>query len=126
MIVLRGRCQMLDHKSKFIEILKIELLDLEQDIKQIIDEYTDKHDHEVISNYVFQENLALGQRELFGIDGFTQDVHGFNLEAVDSVESLVSALKELLSRRVTSNGLPKAIELLVNRKIDKVVQYINH
>lgn len=115
-----------DLKQKFVQILIVELADLEQDIIQIMEEYTSKHDHDVITNYVFQENLALSQRELFGIDGFAQDVKSISINNFTSVEDLLAELKKTLAERVSSNGLPKAIEILVNRKLDKVYHYINH
>jgi len=114
-----------DKISGFIRILLVELDDLEHDIKDLMTEYEAKHNSDVITNYVFFENLALSQRELFGIDGFLSDIKSINPPDITSIDQLVENLSRLLHERVSLNGLPKAIELMVGRKIEKVKTYIN-
>jgi hypothetical protein len=51
--------------AAFIAILEVELQDLEHDIQLLMADSEERHNHEEISNYVYMENLALLQKELF-------------------------------------------------------------
>ena len=90
----------------------------------LIDECRDKHSHDQISDYVYLENLAVLQNELFGVEGFIEDVRSTNLDLYESVEELVDDLIKLIKDRVNEKGLVKSIIYLVERKIKKVAFYI--
>ena len=108
----------------FLELLLIELDDLEADMRLVETEYREKHAREKISEYIFQENLALTQRELFGVDGFRRDVRTFVAGSFANLADLVAGLQEKLETRVRDNGLPRAMILMINRKLDKVRRYV--
>jgi len=110
-------------KETFLKILLIELSDLEADLKALEVEYRDKHDHDIISNYVFYENLALLQRELFGIDSFVADVQQITPEEYATLDEMIAAVTALLEQRVREKCLVPAILHLVSRKIKKAAQY---
>ena len=111
-------------KEKFLKILIVELEDLDKDIKMLIDECSDKHSHEKISDYVYLENLAVLQNELFGVEGFIEDVKSINLDTFETVEILVDELIKLIKNRVHEKGMVKSIVFLVERKIKKVAFYM--
>jgi len=115
---------MIKQKAAFLKILSIELDDLEQDIELLIREYQQKHDKEEISNYVFHENLALMQRELFGLKGFREQVLSIRPEEDETLEELHMRLEKQMEERVHEKGLPNSILLLVQRKIRKVLDYL--
>ncbi len=111
-------------KEKFIKILIVELEDLDKDIKMLIDECTNKHSHDQISEYVYLENLAVLQNELFGVEGFIDDVKSINLDKFESVEELMNSLTNQLKDRIHEKGLVHSIMLLVERKIKKVYIFV--
>lgn len=111
-------------KEKFIKILLVELEDLDKDIKMLIDECCDKHSHEQISDYVYLENLAVLQNELFGVEGFIEEVKTLNLDKFESVEELMNTLTNQLKDRIREKGLVHSIILLVERKIKKVSTFV--
>ncbi len=116
---------MLKKKKVFLEILKLELEDLEEDTKMLIREYTEKHDREEITNYVFRRNISVMQSEIFGVEGFLEDVRGVDPETYNTLEDLVDVLLTKLNERIKVKGLPKSLLYLVERKIKKVANYVN-
>lgn len=115
---------MVQQKTAFLRILKVEMDDLEQDIELLIREYTEKHDKDEMTNYVFNENLALLQRELFGLQGFREEIAAMDPGEEKSLEELREHLDQRLKKRVEEKGLPNSILLLMERKISKVMNYI--
>ena len=111
-------------KEKFLKILIIELEDLDKDIKLLIDECSDKHCHEKISDYVYLENLAVLKNELFGVEGLIEDIKSIKPDDFESVEILAEDLIQQIKDRVHEKGLVKSIVYLVERKIKKVAFYL--
>jgi len=108
----------------FITMFTIELEDLHKDVELIIQKYKDEHDHEVISNYVFLENLALMKNELFGIDSFLQEVKDITPTDFEDVHQIIDYLKKQCLNRCREKGIASAAYVLSERKMVKVLSYI--
>lgn len=117
---------MLEKIRCFLMMFLIELEDLHKDIELLIEKYKDEHDHEVISNYVFLENLALMKNELFGIDSFLQEVKDVKPTDFANVNELIDFLKKQLLKRCHDKGIASAAYVLSERKMQKVLSYIEH
>lgn len=117
---------MKQEKKAFLEILKLELEDLDEDIKVLIQEYTEKHDREEITNYVFKRNIALMQSEIFGVEGFLEDIRNMDPVTYDTLDHLMETVISKLHERVKTKGLPQSLIYLVERKVRKVAGYIQH
>jgi len=102
----------------------MELEDLHEDIGLLIEKYRDAHDHEVISNYVFYENLALMSNELFGIDSFREEVRQVDPDRFQNICDLIDALKGQLADRCQKKGIASAALVLAERKMAKIWAYI--
>ena len=113
------------HKiDAFIRILLIELEDIDSDIKMLIDKYNRDHENEKISNYVFKENIALAHNELFGVEGLYEQVKEFRPEDFKSVDDVISKIDDKLDILCRKKGYVRSICVLVKRKTDKVLRYI--
>lgn len=115
---------MRNKKIAFLKILAIELNDLEEDIKAVMEEYKEKHDHSMITNYVFYENLSVLQRELFGVDSFVEEIGAINPDDYATIEVLIKDLYKKLQDRIKEKCLVPAVLQLVDRKMKKVALYI--
>jgi len=109
----------------FQEIFLIELNDLDEDINALIEQSKYKFTHEEISNYVCLENLAVLQNELFGVEGYIDEVKRIDPESYDSIDDMIKSLHEILQKRIEEKGIVHSILLLVERKLDKVKKYIS-
>ncbi len=115
---------MIHKKHAFIKILETELDDLSEDINLLTSSYRERHDRNEISDYVFLENLATMQNELFGVAGFAQDVDEIDPEEFESLDDMISYLRTELEQRVKERGVAPSVIYLVGRKMDKVRGYV--
>jgi hypothetical protein len=115
---------MLAKIQSFLTMFEMELDDLHQDVELLIAQYTIDHDHEAISNYVFYENLALMRNELFGIDSFRSEVRDISPVHYNNVYELIEDLKKRLLQRCHDKGIAAAAYILSERKMNKIISYI--
>lgn len=115
---------MIHKREVFIKILLLELEDLEEDINLLIKECEDRHCKSEISEYVFLENLAILKNEMFGVESFANDVKNIDALSFKNVDELLEALKEIIGNRIREKGLAKSVQILVERKMNKVAQYV--
>ena len=105
-------------------MFEMELDDLHTDIELLIDRYTDEHDHEAISNYVFLENIALMNNELFGIDSFIEEVRRIDSSRFTGVVELIGFLTATLHQRCREKGYATSVCVLAERKMNKIHSYL--
>ena len=117
---------MLKKKEAFLKILALELDDLDEDIKLLIESYKEKREHDEITNYVFLHNLATMQSELFGVEGLADDIEDIDINEFDTLDNLVEHVKETLDHRLKHKGIVHSVMLLVERKINKILKYLEH
>lgn len=112
-------------RENFKKILIIELEDLDEDIQMLIQEANDKAQKGEISNYVFSENIAVLKNELFGVEGYLEDIRKLDIEKYESLDIMIEGCKSILQKRVSERGLARSIIVLVDRKINKVKTYMD-
>ena len=115
---------MLKKKEAFLKILCIELEDLNEDIDLLIKNSKEKFSHDEISNYVFLENLAVLKNELIGVKSFCGDVKNTNPAEYETLKDMMDDLIKKLKLRIHEKGLAHSIIVLVERKMKKVIGYI--
>jgi hypothetical protein len=121
----REGCTMREKISALLRILTIELEDLEADFRFMIEEDTRRHEAGDLSNYVCMENLALLRQELFGVDGFLEEIRSLSPADYSDPDMLTADLTRRLDERIHAHCLPKSLNLLIGRKLEKVRNYIN-
>jgi hypothetical protein len=117
---------MSEHKKKFINIVVIELEDLIEDLNHLVDDYKNKKEHDVITNYVCMENLALLQHEMYGIKKFTEMISVIKLEDFKNIEEISEYIKELLQKKITTSDFASCLLPMISRRIVKAVHYIEN
>ena len=111
-------------KERYLAILRIELEDLYEDIEGLIKQTTKERESRNLTNYVYMENLALFKNELLGMDAFGRILDELDLETFATLEEMVDYLKTDFREKVKSVGLAEAIDVLVERKLDKVLHFV--
>lgn len=109
--------------NRFIQILKIELEDLEEDI-EALEKLTEKRykDHE-ITEYVLKENIAFYKREFDGIKEVFAQIDAFDTDNFTTVEEMLSGIDIYFQELVEKYQAPNAVYVLLKRKIDKIAKY---
>ena len=115
---------MREMKKRFLEIIRIELEDLHDDIGLMM-EHCDKifHKHQITEIGYFG-NLAVLKGELRGIGLFAKILDSCDPSEYETLESLADALEGKLLEQIKKYCMPPAVDLLVRRKIDKAIKYV--
>ena len=91
-------------KKKFLSILKIEMEDLIEDLKSHVNDYKEKKEQDLITNYVFMENLALLQHEMYGIRKFLEMISLLDLNDYKNIEEISNHIKNLLEKKIADSA----------------------
>jgi hypothetical protein len=111
-------------KRKYLDILRIEVEDLIEDIGLIVNEYTERRDRGEITNYVFLENLAVLHNELLGVDDMMEMLDSVDPESYSNLDELVADIEVKIKNKIKNSHLAEALYPLVKRKLEKVSRYV--
>jgi len=111
-------------KTSYLRILRIEIEDLKQDIEALIEGLKRERESEILTNYVFMENIMVFRNELLGVDDFFQVIDKTDPDMYDSLEEMMAAILAEFSNMVVQHRLPREIIQYVERKMAKVKRYV--
>lgn len=112
------------NKRNFLAILRIELDDLSTDIERLIQECSLGAQKGAITQNVFMQNLAIFKNELLGVHSFQHILDKIDPENYDDLDSLIEDIRKQFQALLRSHGLVHALQVYVNRKLDKVARYV--
>lgn len=115
---------MIEKKKNYLIILKLELEDLLEDIKLLIQQCEVEKKADCITDYVFLENLVFFKNEILGVDAFSKIIDNIDVTTYEELDSLIGDLKVKFEKEMNENGVSKAIHLSILRKMDKVKSYV--
>jgi hypothetical protein len=110
--------------NKFINIFKLELEDLEEDIGDLLEVLKQRRDSQEITNYVYMGNKGVLLNEISCVRELLDTLSTIEPYQYESVEAVVAAVKEMLDQRIRDCAFPDAVHHLVQRKLEKVCSYI--
>jgi hypothetical protein len=110
--------------DKFISIFRIELKDLEEDIKDLLRILEQRKFGHQITNYVYMENKGLLLHEISCVRDLLDQLSNVDACQYESVEALIANIREKLDSRISDCSFPDAVHNLVQRKLEKVCTYI--
>ena len=108
---------------KYLEILKIELEDLINDVEFSENVLAKRLAEHEITEYVFLENIGLLKKEILGIEK-VKNLLSESASDITSLEDLREVVEDYFHDKIRAAGLPNVVFLLVNRKLDKVSKYM--
>jgi len=111
--------------SHFIRVLKVELEDLMEDIKHRIQLNDVRFQHEDITHYVHEENMALLNREIDALGNFIGIVDGIDAAIYKDVDEVEAALLANSKNLVARMEDPEAIYIQLKRKMRKVRMFLS-
>ena len=116
---------MLNKIKNYLTIVFLEIEDLEEDIKYLIEKVEKKKHDGKLTNYVFLENQALLKNEIHALDCFKKLIKKTTANDFKSIEGLIQYLREEFKVIVDANSYAEAILIFVDRKMQKVKTYVN-
>ena len=111
--------------AKFMQILKVELEDLEEDINTLVDLTEERRLQRQISEYVGLENISLLRQEFAGIKDVLENIKRLDMIENESFPDFVERLKTRIREVIVSSSYPDAVYIFIDRRIQKVVEYIS-
>ena len=115
---------MLNRKRNYLRILDLELEDLREDLQCMIEECTRKWQEGKLTNYVHRENVATFKSEMIGLETFRRIVAETDPEEFPDLESMVEHLKRRFHEYIRTAGIPEAVNVCIDRKLNKVARYV--
>ena len=115
---------MSDLKKTYLQILKIEIEDLKEDINALTEETRHRKEHAEISAYVYMENLAVLNHEILDIEAIARRLDELDLDQFPDVDALINHLIADIELELAEHNLMEAVYDLVKRKIRKVGNYV--
>jgi len=110
--------------SKFVDILKVELKDLEGDIAFLKETLNQRAQDKEITHFVHLENSALLQREISLVREALKDLHQFDYGKYDNLDDFIADLTSYFDENLDNVNFPKAVQIFLARKINKVKEYM--
>ncbi len=110
--------------KKFLNILKIELIDVEEDIAALEEFYKLREKKREITSYVLLENIAVIQREIRAIKRIVEKMEDISPESYSSLDQLVTDLEGKFREQLIDGQVPNTIFDILKRKLLKVAEYV--
>lgn len=111
-------------EHKFLYILKMELEEIEEDLKTLLDMYCNCLENHEITNYVLQENSSLIQAEISALRSLFKFLDTFPIEGYESLEALAEGVLAKFKELIKKKEYPQALYYLIERRVQKVVKYL--
>ncbi len=111
--------------QKFFKILKLELLDLQDDLDSLIVAAEKKYASGQYTDYVLRENTALYRSEINALIDFIHELDEFEKRELSSIDEVVECIRQKLPAKVASWNYPALMTDLLIRKMDKIRGYVD-
>ncbi|HUX21989.1 MAG TPA: hypothetical protein VMW69_12180 [Spirochaetia bacterium] len=115
---------MKDLCRKFLRLLRVELEDLKEDLDLFMEVMSARHDSGEITDYVYNENLAVLRNEVMGLHDCMRGCADSESFGQGTVQEIADAFKERLHARLKEHGYVSALYSLVDRRIDRIAGYL--
>ncbi|MBN1895288.1 hypothetical protein JW906_12375 [bacterium] len=110
---------------RFVQFLKIELEDLESDLYLMIDNNQERRERGLITGHVAKENIAVFRNEIAGLACFRNLLDETDPSAFAAIGDLTASIKKQFHELIRTYDFVPAVELYIDRKIGKIMQYIS-
>lgn len=107
-----------------LRLLDAELLDAEEDIRDLELTLSRRFSAMEITAYVYQENNAVLEAELHGIERVRAHIAALDAEAFADLDELASHIHSWLREEIDHHGTPGAVESIVRRRLTRLMPFV--
>lgn len=109
----------------FVSLLKVEFEDIKSDLRSMEELLVSRIGLRQITDYVYNENTALLEREIAGVDRLRSLLETLAPEELENpVEELAVRLEARMSEEIRRRQIPEAVRPLVIRRLRKVAGFL--
>jgi len=110
--------------EKFLAVLKIELRDALESLKDLLESFKKAEAECRISGDVCRGNPRQVRQEIAGIEALLEGMDAFPPETRETPEAAREAVRASVAEGIARSGYPEVLNLLVDRKIRKVLRFL--
>ena len=110
--------------NKFISIFRIELKDLEEDMKDLLEILEKRKISQEITNYVYMGNKGVLLNEISCVHELLDELSTIDAYRYENVDAMIADVRKKLDTRISDCSFPDALHNLVQRKLEKVCTYV--
>ncbi|HUV07197.1 MAG TPA: hypothetical protein VMX75_05675 [Spirochaetia bacterium] len=111
-------------KRKYLDILKVEINDLLEDIGDLVEDYRRRRSKSEITEYVLRENVAVLHSEVGGINILLKILDAIHIDKYVGLDDMVEDIERKMCDRIKSSDLAGALYPMIKRKLEKVKLYV--
>lgn len=111
-------------KKNYLQIMRIELDDLKEDIEFMITKCHQDHENGKITERVLLENVTLFKNEIMGVDKFSFILNRTDPDEFETLDDMISHIKDIFKKTRRVNEIAEAINVCIERKLTKVEKYV--
>ena len=111
-------------KKNFLRILAIEIDDFKEDLEVLIQQCKDARDCGRLSESVFWENITVFNDEILGANALHRILGSVDPDEFETLDALMTEIKIRFHSLVRERGLVEAINIYIERKMEKVARYV--
>lgn len=109
----------------FVSLLTVEMEDIKSDLRSMEELLVSRIGLHQITDYVYNENTALLEREIAGVDRLQSLLSDLAPEELSRpVDELAVHLEARLIEEIRRRQIPKAVEHLVVRRLRRVASFL--
>lgn len=109
----------------FISLLKVEFEDIKSDLRSMEELLVNRIGLREITDYVYNENTALLEREIAGVDRLRSLLDQVSCEELEEpVDELAVRLEARFTDEIRRRQIPEAVRPLIIRRLRKVAGYL--
>jgi hypothetical protein len=110
--------------SKYLDIVRIELQDLINDITEYIETSHKDHANRVIKNFTYHGNLTIYEKQLYGIKETLKLIEELDVSEYETPQELAKVLKEQIKPFFTTRGILEGGYSLTVKRIEGARDYV--
>ena len=113
-------------KHHFLQLLVMELEDMGEDVSALMENTRKRKAHGEVSEYVFNENMAIYGKLIEGIDCISEKLRQVDPSAYVDISDLIAGLRKCCDEHLPGRGFGSGLAQTVKRKMDKILLYLEH
>lgn len=111
--------------SKYLNILRTELEDLEEHVDDLVDRCRNRQENRQITKHVSLQNIATLKNEERGLDRFVHVIDELDPDEYEGIDEMIADIRIKFHGTLTATGLVEASYAFADQKIDKVAAYVS-
>ncbi|TVR71136.1 MAG: hypothetical protein EA427_04690 [Spirochaetaceae bacterium] len=109
----------------FLDLLDVELADVAADLREVEVVMRERLRTQSLTPYVFQQNAALLEREVEGINRLRSLLRSHPFDPDADLTVTAGSVREVIRREIGHLHLPQALSSLLERRIQKLLDYVD-